>query len=107
MAFQINPVDIQTINPNNSVEGVGGANRPSRKQLDGPSFSEWLNRSIQTVNQMKNDADHAAQELVTGQNKDIHGTMIAMQKASVAMNLMTEVRNKIISAYDEIKRMQF
>lgn len=79
----------------------------SNRKLDGATFSEWLNRSIETVNRMQNDADSAAQKLITGENKDIHGTMISMQKASIAMDLMNEVRNKIISAYDEIKRMQF
>jgi sec-independent protein translocase protein TatC len=53
------------------------------------------------------EADEAARKLVSGENKDIHSTMISMQKAGIAMDLMLEVRNKIISAYDEIKRMQF
>lgn len=75
--------------------------------LDGKSFGEWLNRSISAVNSMQQEADSAARELVSGDSKDIHGTMIAMQKADIALNLMLEVRNKIISAYDEIKRMQF
>ena len=56
---------------------------------------------------MQQEAENAASKLVTGENKDIHGTMIAMQKASISMSLMLEVRNKIISAYEEIKRMQF
>jgi flagellar hook-basal body complex protein FliE len=98
---------------NVSAPGVTGNpsnTRPSVKQsdpLDGPSFGDWLHRSLDAVNQMKNEADTAAEKLITGENKDVHGTMITMQKATVAMNLMTEVRNKIISAYDEIKRMQF
>lgn len=98
---------------NVSAPGVSGNlpnNKPSIKQsdpLDEPSFGDWLQRSLKTVNQMKNQADTAAEKLITGENKDVHGTMITMQKATIAMNLMTEVRNKIISAYDEIKRMQF
>lgn len=83
------------------------SNTQSGNKLDGATFGEWLNRSIATVNRMQEDADTAAQKLITGENKDIHGTMITMQKASIAMELMGEVRNKIISAYDEIKRMQF
>ena len=75
-------------------------------KLDGPSFGDWLKRSIQEVDQMQENADSAARQLVSGENKGIHGTMIAMQKAGVAMDLMLEVRNKIIAAYDEIKRMQ-
>ncbi len=71
------------------------------------SFAQWLNKSIEAVNQMQQEGDSAAMKLVAGESKDIHGTMIAMQKASISMSLMMEVRNKIISAYDEIKRMQF
>ena len=71
------------------------------------SFGQWLTRSIEDVDKIQQKADIAAAKLVTGENKDIHGTMIAMQKASISMSLMLEVRNKIISAYEEIKRMQF
>ncbi len=87
---------------NRSIGKIG-----ERKALNDTSFSQWLNHSIQQVNSMQQKADAAARDLVTGQNKDIHGTMITMQKADIAMSLMMEVRNKIISAYDEIKRMQF
>jgi flagellar hook-basal body complex protein FliE len=88
-------------------QGALNKTEKTNNSLEEPSFGEWLKRSIQTVNQMQEDADLAARKLITGENKDIHGTMIAMQKAGIAMDLMLEVRNKIISAYDEIKRMQF
>ena len=71
------------------------------------SFGNWLEKSINAVNKMNNEADTAAGKLASGESKDIHGTMISMQKADIAMNLMMEVRNKIISAYEEVKRMQF
>ena len=74
---------------------------------DQESFGQWLNKSIESVNQLQQEGDSAAMGLLTGENKDIHGTMIAMQKASISMNLMMEVRNKVINAYEEIKRMQF
>ena len=77
------------------------------KRPDEPAFGEWLSRSIRSVQQMQQEADLAARKLISGENKDIHGTMISMQKAGIAMDLMLEVRNKIIAAYDEIKRMQF
>lgn len=71
------------------------------------SFGQWLHQSLGKVNQLQQQAGSAAMKLTTGENKDIHGTMIAMQKADIATSLMIEVRNKLISAYDEIKRMQF
>lgn len=71
------------------------------------SFSQWLHQSLGKVTQLQQQADTATLKLTTGENKDIHNTMIAMQKADIATSLMIEVRNKLISAYDEIKRMQF
>ncbi len=90
------------------AKSVAGSKPPAAagKGVDA-SFGEWLDRSIQSVNQMQQAADASAVKLASGAEKDIHGTMIAMQKADIAMTLLLEVRNKLISAYDEIKRMQF
>jgi len=71
------------------------------------SFGHWLSSSLAQVNAMEQASNSAAEKLITGENKDIHGTMIAMQKSSIAMELIMQVRNKVIAAYDEIKRMQF
>jgi flagellar hook-basal body complex protein FliE len=38
--------------------------------------------------------------------KDVHQAMIALEQANLAFRLMVQVRNKIISAYEEIMRMQ-
>jgi flagellar hook-basal body complex protein FliE len=83
--------------------------RPTERSIpsEQESFGQWLNKSIETVNKMQQEGDSAAMKLLTGESTDIHSTMIAMQKASISMNLMMEVRNKIINAYEEIKRMQF
>ncbi len=69
------------------------------------SFGEILSSSIGRVNQLKKEADQAVQALTTGQETDIHGTMIALEKASVSFQLMMQVRNKVIDAYKEIARM--
>jgi flagellar hook-basal body complex protein FliE len=83
--------------------------QPSDQNLpaEKASFGQWLTKSIEAANEIQQEGDNAAMKLVSGESKDIHGTMIAMQKASISLSLMMEVRNKIISAYDEIKRMQF
>jgi flagellar hook-basal body complex protein FliE len=83
---------------------TGKTSAPAGGQV---SFGQWLHQSLGKVNQLQQQAGTAAQKLTTGENKDIHGTMIAMRKADIATSLMIEVRNKLISAYDEIKRMQF
>ena len=43
---------------------------------------------------------------MTSGDKDIHGTMIALEKADISMRLMLQIRNKLVSAYEEVMRMQ-
>jgi flagellar hook-basal body complex protein FliE len=49
----------------------------------------------------------ATTELLQGDRQDVHNVMISVEKADVAFQLMMQVRNKIVSAYQEISRMQF
>jgi flagellar hook-basal body complex protein FliE len=92
----------------NSIETVvpmGIKDTQGTDKVDG-SFTSILKHTINTVNQAQIEADQAVQELATGNEKDIHQTMIALEKAEVSFQLMMQVRNKIVSAYEEIMRMQ-
>ncbi len=97
---------IGSIGPN-ELSGKTQTSRNSAPASEQISFDRWLHQSLGKINQLQQQASAEALKLTTGENKDIHGTMIAMQKADIATSLMIEVRNKLISAYDEIKRMQF
>jgi len=70
------------------------------------SFGNMLARSLEEVNRLQITADEAIEDLEAGKQKNIHETMIAMEKADVAFQLLMQVRNKIISAYETIMRMQ-
>jgi flagellar hook-basal body complex protein FliE len=94
----------------NGLQGLNG-NVPKHatktdKTQHPESFSDLLTRSLDDVNQLKVEADEAVENLVAGKQKDIHATMIALEKADVAFQLLMQVRNKIISAYETIMRMQ-
>jgi len=75
-----------------------------QNQGQGETFLETLKGAMGEVNKLHKEADRAVQELATGKNKDIHNTMIALEKASISFQLMMQVRNKIISAYETIMR---
>ena len=62
--------------------------------------------AIDSVNQQQRVAEQAIEDLTTGRNADIHRTMIEMEKADVSFQLVMQVRNKLISAYEEIMRLQ-
>jgi flagellar hook-basal body complex protein FliE len=97
------------IQPLSAIPGTTGTgSKTVSEAVSGEaSFGSLLERSIDSVNRMQQEADSRAAQLASGESKDIHNTMIAMQKADIGMSLIMEVRNKVISAYDEIKRMQF
>jgi len=70
------------------------------------SFSDILKKSIEQVNNAQLQANEAIKKAVSGENTDIHDTMIAIQKADVSLKLMMEVRNKLLEAYQDIMRTQ-
>lgn len=70
------------------------------------SFGSMLKSHLTEVNHLQNEADTSVQKLASGQNKDIHNTMIAMEKSGVAFQLTMQVRNKMLEAYQEVMRMQ-
>jgi len=78
----------------------------SSSQKADKSFSNMLKESVEKVNALQKQADVAINDLVVGNSKDIVQTIIMMEKADVSFRLMTQVRNKIMQAYEEIMRMQ-
>jgi flagellar hook-basal body complex protein FliE len=70
------------------------------------SFGGMLKSHLAEVNHLQKEADTSIQQLASGQNKDIHNTMVDMEKAGVAFQLTMQVRNKVLEAYQEVMRMQ-
>ena len=73
----------------------------------GKGFGEVLKDSIKKVNALQIEADEAIKSFAKGESKDIHETMIAVQKADLSFQLMMQIRNKIVEAYQEVMRLQF
>lgn len=70
------------------------------------TFSDILRNSVDQVNHLQLEADHAIKELVAGRSKNIHETLLTVERADTSLKLMMQVRNKILDAYREIMRMQ-
>lgn len=71
------------------------------------NFGAALKTAINQVEEMHGSAEQQVTELLKGDRSDVHNVMIAVEKADIAFQLMMQVRNKIVSAYQEISRMQF
>ncbi|RLA93753.1 MAG: flagellar hook-basal body complex protein FliE [Deltaproteobacteria bacterium] len=70
------------------------------------SFSKLLKQAINEVDRLQKEADQAIKDLATDKQGDLQRAMIAIEKAEISFQLMMQVRNKIIAAYEEIMRMQ-
>lgn len=69
-------------------------------------FGKLLSRAIDATSEAQQDADSAIARLAAGEPVDLHQVMIAMEKAEITTQLATEVRNKLVEAYQEVMRMQ-
>lgn len=86
---------------------LGDVQAPREVQKDdAPEFSQLLKMAVDQVNETQMQASSLATAYEKGDpSVDIPEVMIAAQKASVAFQAMTQVRNKLISAYEEIMKM--
>lgn len=99
-----------------SIKNAFSAELSSLEKLDnkeqagkpraGESFNKVLSDSINKVNDLQTEADKAIESLAKGETKNIHETMIAVEKANLSFNMMLQVRNKLLTAYEEMMRMQ-
>lgn len=69
-------------------------------------FSTYLKDALNEVNHAQVASNQITTKLVNNEGVELHDVLIAQQKASVAMSLTMEVRNKGVEAYQEIMRMQ-
>lgn len=70
------------------------------------SFTNIFSDALNNLQQTETDAENENEKLLTGQSDDIHTAMIASQKADVAVELAVQIRDKVISAYNEVMNMQ-
>ncbi|MSR66486.1 MAG: flagellar hook-basal body complex protein FliE [Pedosphaera sp.] len=85
--------------------GSQAAGAEAAKGVSG-SFGTVLNQFVGDVNDKQLGASAALNGLLAGQDVPLHRVVIAMEEASVAFQMMVEVRNKLLEGYQELMRMQ-
>jgi len=89
------------------IEGLGPIDPRGYQKKDAKAdFSEILKEALEKVNEMQKKAEKMADDFATGKISNIHEVIIEAEKASIALRLTLEVRNRIVEAYREIMRMQ-
>ena len=96
--IRILPADITTPTAPESVTGGGDSQ---------DNFLSTLQQSMDAVEGAQGDAQTQVAQLLNGKGADLHSAMIAVEKADLSFQLMMQVRNKIVQAYQQISNMQF
>ena len=71
-----------------------------------PDFLAMLKNELSTVNELQQDASRAAEDLVAGRRDDVATVLAATAKADMAFQMLMQVRNKVLDAYEEIKQIR-
>ena len=70
-------------------------------------FLTTLQQSMNAMEGAQGEAQSQVAQLLSGKGADLHSAMIAVEKADLSFQLMMQVRNKIVQAYQQISNMQF
>src|SRR5271169_2032595 len=69
-------------------------------------FQDVLAGAIRQVEAVQQNAAQSVERFLSGDGEELHTTILATQQADLSMDLFLQVRNKVVSAYQEIMRMQ-
>jgi flagellar hook-basal body complex protein FliE len=78
----------------------------SPSQPSGAGFGSVLADAIGRVDQFQQNAGSSIAKFLSGEDEEVHKVALATQQASISFDLFLQVRNKVVSAYQEVMRMQ-
>lgn len=79
---------------------------PGRVQPGGTGFADLLTRAVNDVSQLQHDKDDVINAFLRGEPVELHQVMAAAEEASISLELMVEMRNKLIDAYRTVMNIQ-
>jgi flagellar hook-basal body complex protein FliE len=103
MVDQIHTIgNVPSIKPIDSDLSVGSVQKTS----EGKDFKDLLMETIEEANRLQAKASQSRIDLATGRTDNMAEVFTSIRKAGIAFDLLTQIRNKLLEAYDEIKQMR-
>ncbi|MDH4116614.1 MAG: flagellar hook-basal body complex protein FliE [Acidimicrobiia bacterium] len=94
------------IGPIPGISSVAGTRAAEPVAGSGEDFAGKVANALGSVSNAERSADLMAQDVAAGGDTPVHELMVATTKATLSMELLVQVRNKAVEAYQEIMRMQ-
>jgi flagellar hook-basal body complex protein FliE len=96
---------IQSLGMHDEV-APAAATRMEASSAPGPSFLDRVTDGLQEVNQQLLASQRDLQGLAIGEAENVHDVMIRLEEGRIALQLMLQVRNRVLEAYQDVMRMQ-
>jgi flagellar hook-basal body complex protein FliE len=78
---------------------------PVEQASAAPSFGDMLSNAIGSVNDLQQQSTQMQQALLNGENVELHDVMIKAEQAGLSMDLLLEIRNRLVNGFNELMRM--
>ena len=88
------PASVPSIQPGGGTKSSSGA------------FQSVLSDAIHRVEQFQQNSQSSIDRFLSGEDEEVHKVALATQQAELAFDLFMQIRNKVVSAYQEVMRMQ-
>jgi len=100
-------MNISGLNPSGLLSQItSGSTTSTSPSGSSGSFGSVVRNAVESLDKSQKASEQEIARAVAGESPDLHRTIIALQTADLGFQFALQVRNKVISAYEEIMRMQ-
>lgn len=89
-----------------ALGSAAGIRRPVPAETPQANFVDWLERQVGQVDEQIKAADHSVQSLAVGDTEDLHRVILDVEQARLSLDLVVQIRNRLVEAYQEVLRLQ-
>lgn len=88
------------------ISGISLPSAPLETRRSSGEFQQVFANAVRGVEAVGQSASASVQEFLSGEGGELHSAILATQRAELSFDLMLQMRNKVVNAYQEIMRMQ-
>ena len=99
------PISLPSIQPP-TLATVVAASPAAEGASATEAFQAVLGDAMENIGKTRQDANATVNRFLSGEGEEIHNVALAIHKSEMAFQMFTQVRNKVVSAYQEVMRMQ-
>ena len=92
-----------TSSPIRAIESIA---MPQTQGSGGNAFGKVLEAAVDRVELSRDSAQQSVQKFMTGEEGELHNTILQVQRAELEFEFALQVKNKIVQAYQEVMHMQ-